>query len=162
MNFDVANVLERKPEIRRSSPGAYVRQRVAAAAADLSRAGRMAARVELVNEALCHLVELLYLVDSDGARANVDAVTFRLLIPAPWGSAGWRKWGLRKREGAAFNRIMRRRVDGWTPAQRPPLFKYDYHQWFLNAFDYPTVEAAGWWLQKQPITLKEWRAAVTR
>jgi hypothetical protein len=156
-DFDVSNVLDRKPGIRESRPKAFVRQRLADAANRLSLAGHLAARVELVNEALCRLVELLYQPDTDNLWANIDSTSYRLLIPAPWGAAGWRYYGLRKWEGRALNRILRTRLDAWTPAQRPPLFNYDAGCWYLNVPDYGTLDAALWWVKHSQITLKEWR-----
>jgi hypothetical protein len=159
LNFDVKDVLERKPDVRLSRPREYVRQRIAESAAALNLAGQMAARVELVSEALSRLTELLYQCDSDGVPANIDAVTYRLLIPAPWGSRGWRLWGLRSWEAETLRRILRERQNSWTAGQRPPLYTYDdgARTWHLNAQDYPTLQAAHWWLTKSPITIKEWR-----
>jgi hypothetical protein len=152
--------MARKFDVRLAHPKTAVRQRIASEADSLNRAGRDAARVELVNEALSRCTELLYVVDG-GALVNVDRVTFRLLIPAPWGSAGWKYYGLRKQgEGRALRCILWRRQATFKAGQvRPPLFTYDpdARAWYLNYGDYGTLEAAGWYLKRAAITLSEWR-----
>lgn len=153
------NTLERKIDVRLSRPREYVRQRMAEAGDKLSRAGQAAARVELVNEALCRLVELVYERDTDGTLANIDRATYRLLLPAPWGSSGWRWWGLRAWEGQVLRDILRARQAAFRQGQRPPLFSYDgdTRTWLVNLEDYPSGEAAGYWLKGSAITLTEWR-----
>jgi len=132
-----------------------VRQRIAQAAADLNRAGTMAAHCEVVNEALLALVGILYQRDEDKCPANVDRVTGRLLIPAPWGAAGWKRWGLRKWEAEVLRKILRSRVQG----QRYPLFDYSEAQryWLLNMVTYNSQRLALAYLQTEPISLIEWR-----
>ena len=94
----ITELIERKVTIRGASPTAHVKQRLAQAATDLNRAGMLQAQCEVVNEALCQLATMLYAKDSDGALANVDTRTGRLLVPAPWGDTGWKLWGLRQWE----------------------------------------------------------------
>lgn len=122
----------------------------------------MAARVEMVNEALFHLAELVYELEA-GQLVNVDTVTGRLLIPAPWGDHGWRYYGLRYREGRTLSAVLRKRQECFRPGQgRPPLFTYDEdtRAWYANLGDYGTLEAAGWWLKRSEITLAEWYRAI--
>jgi hypothetical protein len=164
VNYAFNLVSGRKPEIRVSKPREYVVQRLADSAAQLSRAGVMAARVELVNEALCRLTELAYQRDSDGVLANVDSVTYRLLIAAPWGRGGWKRWGLRNHESRILGKILRTRQAAFKPSQgRPPLFVYDddTRYWLVNMGDYETLASAHWYLQKGAISLAEWRRAGT-
>jgi hypothetical protein len=99
--MNALDLLTTKINIRRANPRAYVQQRVGENAQALSRAGEAAARVERLNEALCHLVEILYQADEDGALPNLDPITYRLRIPAPFGAKGWRRWGLRRADFAA-------------------------------------------------------------
>lgn len=150
-------ILERKPEIRNTTPGQFVKARVAQSADQLNRAGQMAARVELVNEAICRLTQLAYTPDTDGDFANICHVTWRLLIPAPWGSAGWRVWGLRYWEGKTLRGILHERQLYYKAGQRPPLYSYDSGSWYVNVADYASYEAASFWLRGSSITLKEWR-----
>jgi hypothetical protein len=160
MNNYAFNVLsERKPEVRESRPREYVRQRIADSAAALSRAGVMQARVELVNEALCRLVVLAYEADTDGTLANVDSVTYRLIIPSPWGSVGYKTWKLRQHEARALSRILQTRQQA---GKRPPLFTFDAPYWYANMHDYTQLGHAQWYLEKTPITLKEWREAMSK
>jgi hypothetical protein len=133
-----------------------VKQRLAQAAAELSHAGENQMRVELLNEATLALVRVLYEVDPDGVPANLDRRTFRLLVPAPWGRAGWRKWGLRYWESEIFKRILQVRCQVRRGA---PLFDYNEaaRTWHLNWADYPRLDLALMYWKQQPITLKEWR-----
>jgi hypothetical protein len=162
--MNVLQVFERKPEVRGATLKGYVQQRIAHNAQELSRAGRMAARVEIANEALCRLTQLAYELDTDGELCNVDRVTYRLLIAAPFGSKGWKGWKLRRWEARALAAILRNRQANFKPGKdRPPLFVYDplCNGWSLNIGDYDSLKAAQWWLQKEPITVKEWRQYAT-
>lgn len=124
-------------------------------------AGVMAARVELVNESLYKLAQDLYTPDSDGVLANVDSITHRIRIAAPWGSVGWRYFGLRRWEARTLSKILRARQSAWAKGQRPPLYLYDEDstRWHLNLHDYGSLDAAQWWLKRSAVTLKEWRQA---
>lgn len=147
-------VREKKEKIREATPAAFARQRIADGAAKLNRAGMMAARVEILNEALTRVAMMVYERDADGVLANVDRMTHRLLIPAPWGIQGYRQWGLREWEARAMSKILRARQEA---GKRPTLFFFERPVWYVNLSDYPTSEAAQWWLQKSAITLAEWR-----
>ena len=68
------------------TPGAFIKQRMAASADSLSNAARIQAAIEIANEALCKLASILYKT-IDRQPVNVDAKTYRLLIPAPWAIA---------------------------------------------------------------------------
>lgn len=154
--MELTQIIDRKTEIRNlAQPATNVRQRIAQAAQDLSRAGTMAAHCEVANEALLALVNILYQRDEDKCPANVDRVTGRLLVPAPWGAAGWKRWGLRKWEAEVLRRILRERVE----AQRRPLFDYSetHRYWLLNMNTYNSLRLALAYLQAEPIGLVEWR-----
>lgn len=120
----------------------------------LTRRGVAGAKVELVNTALLAFVEVVFDADPDGVYCNVDK-DGRVLIPAPWGRAGGRLWGLRATEQRAFSWLMRRRSD----TESAPLFIFDaeYRLWFLAA-GY-TRNTALAYLRGMPVTLGEWRAA---
>ena len=154
----ILRLTDRKNEIRGAGPGHYVKQRIADAADALSRAGTMAARVELCNESLSKLVVLAYEPDTDGRAANVDTTTHRILIPLPWGSSGWKRWGLRYHEALVMRAIMLGRQTV-KPGRVVPLFVYDEaaRTWHLNAMDYRNLDAGMSWLQASQITLTEWR-----
>ena len=155
---DAIKNLRRNLDIRRlASPRQYVRERLAENAEALSLAGVAAARVELLNEALCKLVGALYELDADGSPANVDVITMRIRIPAPWGSTGGRLWGLRHWESECLSRILRNRQASWAKGQRPPLFCYDdaARSWHLNLADYGSLQAASYWLKHSAITIAE-------
>ena len=154
----ILKLTDRKNDIRAAGPGAYFRSRIAEAADALSLAGSMASRVELCNEALSRLVVLAYEPDTDGRAANVDTTTHRILIPLPWGSSGWRAWGLRYHEALVMRAIMLGR-QGVKPGGVVPLFVYDAapRTWHLNVQDYRGLDAGLAWLQASQITLSEWR-----
>jgi hypothetical protein len=149
------SLIERTQTVRDALPMPHIKQRLAAAAQALSRAGDEQARVELLNEALLSLVSVLYVTDADQRPANIDAQTWRLLIPAPWGRAGWKRWGLRYWEGEVLRRIMLVRAQ-----QRRPATLFDFNEvartWHLSLADYPTVNTAFAYLRAQPVTLAEW------
>ena len=155
--MELLQVVDRKNEIRAAAlPASVIKQRIAQAADELNRAGSMALHVELANEALTKFTLMLYQREQDGGWANIDQRTHRLLVPAPWGSAGWRVWGLRNWESRILRSIMLERVQD---TRRPCLFDYNGEAriWHLNVLDYGVIEAAQHYLQRSPITLAEWR-----
>lgn len=155
MNLDI---IERTQTIRElaSNPDKAIKQRMAQAAAELSRAGSNQTRVELLQEAVLAMTKLCYEVDPDGQPANIDSRTHRLLVPAPWGRAGWKRWGLRAWEAEILRQILivrcqMRRVE--------PLFDYntEARTWHVNMQHYSRLDLALLYWKQYPITLKEWR-----
>jgi len=143
-----------------AGPSAVIKQRIADAAENLSLAGHMQAHLEVMTEALMKLIEILYQVDVDGQPANYDVRTGRIFIPLPWGRAGWKHWGVRYWESECLKRILLDRVN--YKRRRPPLFDYSAYsgRWHLNTTDYPTLQLALQWVQKEGPTLAEWRTVV--
>jgi hypothetical protein len=119
------------------------RQRAANVAAQLSRRGRLAASAELCNEAVVSLLRLAWQADTDGCAANVDQVTGRLLVPAPWGDNGYRAYGLRSTEGRALRAYMM----GLQNRPDAPVFTYDgvTRSWYLNIFDHTPDSSLAYW-----------------
>lgn len=157
----MADILEetanRKNTIRLTdNPAAYARQRMAEKAAAMNLAGVLQSRIEIVSEALWKFVELCYLADTDGRFANVDYRTYRLLLPAPWGRAGYAKWELRQHEATVLRKILMNRIQH-SAQQRAPLFDYGNGIWYLNANSYPEYVRARVYLERKPLTLQEWR-----
>ena len=154
--MELTELVERVQEIRAKGPGRFARERVQEAAEAISRAGDQQLRVELANEALAALCVILYQTDADGRAANIDRVTWRLLVPAPWGRGGWRRWGLRRWESEALRNILRVRTE-----MRKHVNLFDYNEegrtWYLNRSAYPSLEAALAYLKTHPINLSEWR-----
>lgn len=149
-------MIERKHEIRAAPPPpGFVAGRIGKAAEAISRKGTLAARVELANEALSKATVMLY-EEEAGRRCNVDA-TGIILIPLPWGSNGWRAWGLRYHEARTLRVIM-----AAPKPNRPPLYLYDEkaRRWSLNVADYPVLPAAMFWVERNQITLNRWLDAV--
>jgi hypothetical protein len=83
----LTHLIDRAQDVRQSAtePGRAIKQRMAEAAAELSRAGDNQQRVELLQEAVLAITKLCYDADPDGQPANLDSRTYRLLVPAPWG-----------------------------------------------------------------------------
>lgn len=153
--------IDRAADIRNApTPTATVRQRLAETAQSLSLAGVMRAHLDVAIEAMAALVTVLYATDADGQPANFDKRTGRILIPMPWGSGGWRRWGLRKWEAHVLRGLLMERAK--VRRRLAPLFDYsdDNNRWYLNVSDYPTAEAALGWLRKEGPKLEEWRTAV--
>ena len=155
--MDIDTLSDRKQAIRGlPTPPKFVSQRLAQAAQDLSRAGDLAARVEVVNESLFHCITMLYQRDTDGTYANINPRTYRLLVPAPWGSRGWKRWGLRHWEAGLLRGVLMERL---KDSRRRVLFDYNAHAhtWHLNLSDYRIADAALNYLEKDPVSIREWR-----
>jgi hypothetical protein len=111
-----------------------------------------ATRAELSMQAIASACITLAETDENGSLINVDGSTGRILIPLPWGRNGGAKWGLRSSEQKTLTRILR------TRAILPEaLFDFDRQQWYLTpGFSLPAARA---YLQRQPITVAEYRRA---
>ncbi len=153
--MELDKLITRTQELRQALPTPSVKQRLAETAQALSRAGDNQARVELLNEAIMALISILYETDAAQYPANIDGKTWRLLVPAPWGRAGWRVWGLRYWEGEILRKAMLIRAEQRRPA---PLFDYNEggRTWHLNLGTYPQIDAAFSYVRSYPITLTEW------
>jgi hypothetical protein len=157
MELKVDALIERTQGIRESLPLPHVKQRLAQAAQGLSHAGDNQLRVELLMESVLAATALCYECDQDGQRANIDGRTYRLLVAAPWGDAGWKRWGLREWEARILRQILIARVG---IKNHHPLFDYNAqsHIWSVALFDYPTLDIALRYWKRHPITLAEWHA----
>ena len=164
VRFDVAQLpreLARSEQVQSARPAPAVEQRkgvLAAAAITLNRRGLAAAKTELANAALLELAKLLYAGDDDGAPIHFDPATLRVLVPLPWGSNGYRAWGLRASEGRALRWVMLNRTICTDPA---PWLDYDPEgrAWVINGRAYSRLGLAVAYLQTYPVTVQEWRAA---
>jgi hypothetical protein len=141
---------QRKGRVRSASIYRKAHRRTAAIADSLSRLGMSRASAELINEAVGKLIELAYQIDPDTDRpANVDSITGMLLIPVPWSSHNYTRWGLQSTEADALRAYMLRLNTAATQRKtRPPVFTYEplSRRWALNIFDYPTeADAWKWW-----------------
>jgi hypothetical protein len=157
----VGGLLERAANIRHGSrPTGEAKARIAQAAESLSKAGALRGQLDLCIEAMAALVGILYHADDDGQPCNFDRATCRLLVPAPWGAAGWRAWGVRKWEAQILRSILIERSQ--QRRRLPVLFDYnaEARTWHLNLQEYPSAEAALGWLRKDAPSLAEWRTAV--
>ena len=152
---EIVATVARKGQISSASPKPHTPVRQAAEA--LSRRNVAQAKAELLSEALWALTALCYETDGSGQLCNVDSVSGRLLLPAPMGRVGHRRWGLRYTESVLLRAILR----GFDQGGEPPLLTYDpvSRGWYLNFFDYPSYQAALAWLERHRITAGHWRSA---
>lgn len=141
-------IADKRDQVERFAP-------LRALATNLSRRGVATAKVELMNQVLITAVDLCLETDPDGRPANIDHVTGAVLVPLPWGEAGYRMWGLRITECRQMRFILRHRAE----RDRPPLFDYDpqMRRWVFDRF-WSRNTAAGY-LRVSPLTLAEYRAA---
>ena len=147
--------LQRTEVVRDAQSGVERFTPLRAVAQNLSRRGLASAKVELFNTVLAGAVDLCLETDPDGRLANVDHVTGSVLVPLPWGEAGYKMWGLRITECRILRYIMRRRAE----RDKPPLFSYDAdaRRWVWTRSFGRTTAAS--YLRAAPITLAEYRAA---
>lgn len=120
-----------------------------------NRAGSAAAAAEMLNEALCKFIDLLYMEDSDGSGyCNIDPFTYRIEIPSPWSRLHYASYGLRRTEQGVLSFL----IASTASAQgEKSLFIYEGRRWYLNADQYPTMESALEWVDRLRINGKVWK-----
>lgn len=158
---NILHQLERKAAISTAQPERYTALRQAAEA--LSRRNVDAAIVELFAEACQRLTQLAYERDDDGAWSNIDPVTWRLLIPAPWGRAGHRSWGITSTESVVLREMIQCRQPQ-TDHRPPGLWLYDRTRrcWRINLYDFDTLADGLRYWQRWPLGIGEYREARSR
>lgn len=154
MNNRIIRMVDRKGDIAQTAPARHTHIQRAAEA--LSRRVVDAATVEVLNEALARLTLLCYERADDGQLCNVDAATGKVLVPLPWGKAGFAKWGLSDSEADAMRAIMFTRQ-----RQGLPLFHFERSRraWFLNLAEYPDGAVVLAQLREWEIGAAEYRQA---
>lgn len=153
----IEKTMERKAILATTEPTRHTTLR--AAADSLSRRNADAAIVELYMEAMQRLTLLAYECDADGF-CNIDPVTSKLLIPAPWGRAGHQRWGLTHSESECLREMIQQRQIG-RDGRPPGLWLYDRARrvWRVNLYDWDTLaDAQGYW-KKWGLTVAEYRSA---
>lgn len=127
-------------------------QRQFSQAGAISRKTLYEAVAGVCNASLTALVPILY--EGFGDRLmNVDPATWLILIPAPWGGSGYRRYGLRSTEAAVLRRLMRLRQKKndhvhWV------FYDPEARRWCLNLADYPTEAHASAYLDANPVTAR--------
>lgn len=139
-----------------ASTVASATRQVERAATELSRRGVAAAKARVLNAALQRAVQLCYEADTDGAPANFDRATGRILIPLPWGRKGHKRYGLTYSEHVALRYVLLRLSRG-----KGALFEYDdlSRGWYLNIANYHNIESARGWYERHKLDAATWRAA---
>jgi len=154
MSNGIVRTVERKEELAKVTPQRYMVVR--RAAESLSRRNVDSATTELLNEALARLTALCYERDDGGVLCNVDPATGRVLVPLPWGRAGYRKWGLTPTEANAMRLIMLTRQHRGVPLF---FFERSRRAWYLNRTDYANGKAVLRQLKEWEITVGEYQGA---
>jgi hypothetical protein len=157
MSNGIVRTVARKGDIAQATPQRYTALRHAAEA--LSRKNVDAALVELFGEAMQRLTLLAYEVDQDG-YCNIDGITGRLLLPAPFGRLGHKRWGLSRVESTLLREMIQQRQIGRN-GRAPGLWIYDHSQrtWRVNLYDFDTVADGQRYWQRWPLTVAEYRQA---
>lgn len=154
----IEKLFERAHSIGNNAPALPSRRRLAVQAEELNRAGIVQAQLDVCIASMVALIKILYAVDADGRPVNIDEATGRIMVPLPWGSSGWRRWGLRKWEAELLRRFL---IDRWGD-RRDKLFAYDdgTRQWYIDTELYQDREAALSYLKAHGPKLNEWRGIV--
>lgn len=139
------------------APAAYVKQRIQELVTTSSYAGIAQAQIMVLTEALLRTTELLYQADEDNVPANIDRYTFKILRPLPWGSEGWKLWGMRQLEATVLRKMLMDRSGRTVPRKALYIYVKEELHWYLNVVCYQSYEAALEFLQLEPISLKKWR-----
>ena len=157
MSNGIVRTVERKGDIAKTAPQRHTALRYAAEA--LSRKNVDAALVELFMEAMQRLTLLAYERDADG-YCNIDGITGRLLLPAPFGRLGHKRWGLTRVESTLLREMIQQRQIGRN-GRAPGLWIYDRTQrtWRLNLYDFDTLADGQRYWQRWPLTVQEYRQA---
>ena len=155
----MTDLFERAKSIGGNRPMLNPKQRIAHAAEQLNQAGNLQAQLGVCEAALVALVNVLYAMDAEQRPANYDAATGRILIGLPWGSRGWKHWGLRRMEADCLRRVMLGRSGD---SHRPRLLIYaaDCRQWYVDFETYPTLDSALAWVRDHGPRLSEWRDVI--
>jgi len=153
----IIKTLERKGDTSQAQPQRFVV--VQRAAAELSRRNADAAVVEVFAEAMQRLTLLAYERDADG-YCNIDAVTWRILIPLPFGKLGHRRWGITPSESVVLREMVQQRQLGRN-GRAPGLFLFDASRraWRLNLYDFDTLADGQKYWQRWPLSVQDYRAA---
>jgi hypothetical protein len=149
---------ERAMELGKRKPPVINRQRLAQTAEAMSRAGDMQLHLDACVAATVAFVNVLFATDADGQPANFDPYAGTILIPVPWGSGGWKRWGLRKWEATCYRRLLLDRVERRSGG----AFDYNEHtrQWLIDSDQYTTANDVLIWLKDNEPLLREWRPIV--
>lgn len=153
----VFHALDRKATISAASPARHTA--ISRAAESLSRRNADAAIVELMMEAVQRLTLLAYERDADG-YCNIDGVTGKLLIPAPWGRAGHKRWGITPSESVVLREMIQQR-QVQREGRGPGLWLYDRARrcWRLNTYDYDMLADGQVYWERWPLGVGEYREA---
>jgi hypothetical protein len=156
----IVTTLSRKPQVGQSSPARYSAIRQAAESLSLRNADQSV--IELYMETLMRLASLCYEMDDNG-YCNIDTVTSKLLIPAPWGRKGFSRWLLTPSESIVLREMVQQRQVG-RRGMGEGVWLYDAARrcWRLNSTVYKSVADAQQYLERWPLSITEYRLARSR
>ena len=153
---DLHEILGAKEQIIRAAPSRHTPLRQATQR--LSKRNIASAKAEVLNTALQRLTTLCYELeqstreDAPPLAWNVDGRDGRILIGVPMGGRAYRQYGLRRQERDVLRAIL---VDV-KASKGAPLYIYDTGKWYLNVYDYRTIQSAQGWLKDNRITATMW------
>lgn len=150
--MSASDVLTRAVGIAHATVDAYTRQREQVAADELNRLTTNQRYVVACQEALLRLANLCY-VRAGSRLVNIDQLTWRIGVHVPWSRAGCQHYGLREWEATVLRSVMLARLGN---RRNSPLFDFGNRRWYLNMTDYPTMESAVVYLDKQRLSIDEW------
>lgn len=135
-------------KVRRSAS-----ERLHEVARGISRKAMYEGVAGVCNAALASVVSVCY-DRLDGRLVNIDPVTWRILVPVPWGKAGYLRYGLRSTEAAVLRAILVARAE---QDSHPALFVYDpdARRWLAVLADYRSAGMAETYLDRYPIQAPE-------
>ena len=124
----------------------HAQARLQSQANNLSRKGLIAAACEHINSAVQEFIGLLYVVDTTGYPANLDMVSYKVLIPSPWSCRHYATYGLRSTESELLRRHML--LLSSTPNR---LLYYDKstRKWYVNSMYQSLKDASNYWKSHQ-------------
>lgn len=146
--------LDRTLDIRVSSiPNSTKGRNMSLTEGIFDKSGWCSATVGLFNECLLKVSGVLY--KKDTLYINLDNITNRVLIPLPWGSTGYKNYGIRANECDVFRRIM---IAKSLSKRKRPLFDYSEvnRSWYFNVLDYPTIEEGFRYLKINEVTVSDY------
>lgn len=142
MNKDkVLKGIEETDLIRDNSIESLVKRLVQKTSDQIDRSNETALTVNKFNECLLKIIDLIF-KQTDNQYVNIDYVTHKILIPLPWGSNGYKVWGLRQYESEIFRKIMLAISEGKRRDKIMFFYSKESRCWFFNLEKFSTLEVA--------------------
>ena len=150
------NTVEQIENIRNSADH-LLKKQLQKVADDVSNSVRVGNKILFFNELLSALTNIMY-EKQNNRFVNLDEISFRILIPVPWGASGYKLWHLKQWESEILRSILFLRMDNRLV---PPLYLYadEQRRWVMNIIDYPTLVDAFRYVKTYQINITEYELA---